>query len=343
MPSTLEMRSRSASGTWLKAASWISFASSAPAARGAVGQHAVEDLVELRLAFAPIGSVALQPVIFAGLVLGEFERAGADELVVGGVGRDVRMPSKICLATTLVTAGSALRMSWNGVGLENLKIAVCSSGVSTASRLAKTRRPRFCSGFHTCSAEKATSAEVKGLPSCQVTPSRSLKVTDRPSAEPSQTVASRGASPFSPSKEASASGSITLLAMKKTPFDATIAGLRFFGSESAATIRRPPPAHPGRKPRIGMAVEARSSAVLCSSVRRERKSWDMVYSGKRREREGFWSPSRLTGSTCIVERRGGIAPGMEFRTDFAGRKFLTAFKPAGAIRARGAPVLPFGS
>src|SRR5690606_39036903 len=50
----------------------------------------------------------------------------------------------------------------------------------------------------------------------------------------------RGASPFAPSKEASASGSITLLATKKTPFEATMAGLRLRGSESAATTRRPP-------------------------------------------------------------------------------------------------------
>ena len=57
--------------------------------RGAVGQHLVDDLVEIGLALAPIVGVALQPVIFAGLVLGELERAGADRRVVGRVGRDV--------------------------------------------------------------------------------------------------------------------------------------------------------------------------------------------------------------------------------------------------------------
>lgn len=141
---------------------------------------------------------------------------------------------------TLLTTGSALRMSWSGVGLEKRKIAVASSGVSTASRLAKTIRPRFCKGFQTSSAEKATSAEVKGLPSCQVTPSRRRNVTESPSSDPSQAVASRGASPSLPSKDASASGSTTLLATKNTPLEATMAGLRFFGSESAATISLPP-------------------------------------------------------------------------------------------------------
>ena len=98
-------------------------------------------------------------------------------------------------------------------------------------RSLKTTRPRFCSGFQTFNAEKATSAEVNGLPSCQVTPSRSLKVTDRPSSDPSQLVARRGSRPSGPSKEASASGSTTLLATKNTPFEATIAGLRLRGSE----------------------------------------------------------------------------------------------------------------
>jgi hypothetical protein len=39
--------------------------------RGAVGQHAIDDLVEMRLSFAPIAFVALEQIIFAGLVLGE--------------------------------------------------------------------------------------------------------------------------------------------------------------------------------------------------------------------------------------------------------------------------------
>lgn len=45
-------------------------------------------------------------------------------------------------------------------------------------------------------------------------------------------MARRGARPSSAFKEASASGSITLLATKNTPFDATMAGLRFFSSET---------------------------------------------------------------------------------------------------------------
>ncbi|OWK22093.1 hypothetical protein AJ88_15080 [Mesorhizobium amorphae CCBAU 01583] len=133
-----------------------------------------------------------------------------------------------------------MRISWNGVGLANLNTAVRSSGVSMAARSLNTVRPRFCSGFQICSAEKATSADVKGLPSCHMTPSRSLKVTDRPSAAPSQLSARRGCSPSLPSKEASASVSTTLLEMKKTPFEATMAGLRLRGSESAATTSRPP-------------------------------------------------------------------------------------------------------
>jgi len=161
---------------------------------------------------------------------------------------------------TLLTTGRALRMSWSGVGLEKRKTAVVSSGVSTVSRLAKTMRPRFCRGFQTLSAEKATSAEVKGLPSCQVTPSRSLNVTESPSSEPSQAVARRGESPSLPSKEASASGSITLLATKNTPFEATMAGLRFFGSESAATISRPPVGAACARAKVGRAVEARRAA-----------------------------------------------------------------------------------
>ena len=106
--------------------------------RGAVRQHAVDDLVELRLAFAPIGGVALQPVIFAGLVLGELERAGADQLRCWPGWRRCRCLRRRAWARRWSRAGSALRISWNGVGLENLNTAVCSSGVSTASRLAKT-------------------------------------------------------------------------------------------------------------------------------------------------------------------------------------------------------------
>src|SRR3546814_4131282 len=85
-------------------------------------------------------------------------------------------------------------MSCPGVGWEKRNTAVSASGVSTASRLANTTRPRFCSGFHTCIAEKATSAELKGWPSCHLTPGRSLKVNDLPSAAASQEVARTGRS-----------------------------------------------------------------------------------------------------------------------------------------------------
>jgi hypothetical protein len=40
--------------------------------------------------------------------------------------------------------------------------------------------------------EKATSSEVKGLPSCQVTPSRSVKVYSSPFGDTFQAVASIG-------------------------------------------------------------------------------------------------------------------------------------------------------
>ena len=160
--------------------------------RGAVRQHLIDDLVEIGLVLAPIVGVLLQPVIFAGLVFGEFERAGADRRIVGRVRRRCRRSRRRASAPRWSAPASALRISWNGVGLANLNTAVRSSGVSTASRSLNTVRPRFCSGFQICSAEKATSAEVKGLPSCHLTPSRNLKVTDRPSAAPSQPVQGAG-------------------------------------------------------------------------------------------------------------------------------------------------------
>jgi hypothetical protein len=44
------------------------------------------------------------------------------------------VPSYRWRGSTAVSAGSALRMSWNGVGLEKRNTAVSGSGVSTASR-----------------------------------------------------------------------------------------------------------------------------------------------------------------------------------------------------------------
>ncbi len=178
------------------------------------------------------------------------------------------VPSKTCFGRTAVSAGSALRISWKGVGSLKWKTAVCSSGVSTFSSVLNTTRPRFCNGFQTSIAEKATSADVKGVSSCHFTPSRKWKVAVSPSSEPFQLVARRGSRPFSPSKEASASGSITLLATKKTPFEATIAGLRLRGSESAATTSRPPfcalssaAAHRGKSGRATSEVEPTRNAL----------------------------------------------------------------------------------
>ncbi|OWK22094.1 hypothetical protein AJ88_15085 [Mesorhizobium amorphae CCBAU 01583] len=53
--------------------------------RGAIRQHLVDDLVEPGLVLAPIIGVLRQPVVLAGLVLSELERAGADRRVVGRV------------------------------------------------------------------------------------------------------------------------------------------------------------------------------------------------------------------------------------------------------------------
>ena len=216
-------------------------------------------------------------------------------------------------------------MSWNGVGLENLKTAVCSSGVSTASRLAKTRRPRFCSGFQTLSAEKATSAEVNGLPSCQVTPSRSLKVTESPSAEPSQLVASRGARPSLPSKEASASGSTTLLATKNTPFEATIGRVEVLrlgiGRDDEAA------APPVRMPLRGRAVAAAKIAVLCSSARRVSEIWDMDYSVE--------AAASRQEAGCEFPIACSLARGMLFCTEPRQGKFLSAIGELAQIDAAG--------
>lgn len=58
--------------------------------RRAVGQDAEDDLVQLRLPLAPIGVVARQAIIFAGLVLGELERAGAHQRAVGRIAGNLR-------------------------------------------------------------------------------------------------------------------------------------------------------------------------------------------------------------------------------------------------------------
>ncbi len=79
-----------------------------------------------------------------------------------------------------------------GEGLEKRRMAVWASGVSTAVRLAKVPRPRGWFGFSRLRKEKATSAEVKSVPSCHFTPWRSVNLMDRPSADGSHAVARRG-------------------------------------------------------------------------------------------------------------------------------------------------------
>ena len=262
------------------------------------------------MVLAPIVPILLEPVIFARLVFGEFERAGADRRIVGRVLLDVSVPRRRASAPRWSAPASALRISWNGVGLAKRNTAVCSSGVSTASRSLNTVRPRFCSGFQTCSAENATSAEVKGLPSCHLTPSRSLNVTDRPSVAPSQLVASRGSSPSLPSKEASASGSTNLLEMKKTPLDATIAGLRLRGSESAATTSRPPFFGVCAQPIVGSAVEASSSAEPASTLRLEIVTSDMI---ELRPSQPLWPGWRIPSDTGRHPCKGDYEPCRGFR------------------------------
>ena len=90
-----------------------------------------------------------------------------------------------------------------------------------------------------------------------------------PSADPSHAVASRGDKPSLPSYDASANGSITLLATKNTPFEATMAGLRFGGSESAATTSRPPFAGSADQVARGKASNAAPLADPARSARRD--------------------------------------------------------------------------
>jgi hypothetical protein len=103
-----------------------------------------------------------------------------------------------------------------------------------------------------------------------------LKLTVSPSAEPSQLVARRGSSPSLPVKEASASGSTTLLATKKTPLEATIAGFRLRGSESAATISRPPLLGVCAQSAAGSAVEASRKVDPARTPRLEIAKSDMA-------------------------------------------------------------------
>ena len=85
------------------------------------------------------------------------------------------LPSYTCRGSTWDSY--ALRAARSiGVGSESRSTTVAPSGVSTADTLAKVTRPRGCSFFQISSRENFTSAALNGLPSCQVTPRRSLKV-----------------------------------------------------------------------------------------------------------------------------------------------------------------------
>ena len=207
---------------------------------GAVRQHAVDDLVEQRLAFAPIVGIALEPVIFARLVLGEFERAGADRRVVGRVGGDV---------------GAFVEMLGDDAGQRRQGVA----DQLERRRLgeAEHRRQRVGRVDRLQILEDDAAEILQRLPDLQrregdVGRAERLAVMpfdavaqlegDRQPVGRSFPGLSRAVRPArpSPSKEASASGSTILLDRKKTPLEATIAGLRLRGSESAATVRRPP-------------------------------------------------------------------------------------------------------
>src|SRR5262245_38737242 len=84
-------------------------------------------------------------------------------------------PSYTCFGNTCdsyeLNAASSI-----GVGSDRRRITVEASGVSTVVTLLKVIRPRGCSFFQISSRENLTSAEVNGLPSCQVTPRLSLNV-----------------------------------------------------------------------------------------------------------------------------------------------------------------------
>ena len=118
---------------------------------------------------------------------------------------------------------------------------MCSSGVSTASRFLKTSAAEILQRLPDLQRREGDVGRGERL---AVMPGDALAQLegDRQPVGRSFPAMSRAAasSPSLPSKEASASGSTILLEMKKTPFEATIAGLRLRGSESAATIRRPP-------------------------------------------------------------------------------------------------------
>jgi len=77
----------------------------------------------------------------------------------------------------------------------------CSSGdgMSTDSIVSSPADHSECGSSRARRMLKATSSDVKGVPSCQVTPSLSLKVIVLPSGDPSQESASCGARPSSPS------------------------------------------------------------------------------------------------------------------------------------------------
>ncbi len=100
------------------------------------------------------------------------------------------VPSYRCFGT-IGDSVDASAVSKKGEGLLSTMTAVYGSGVFTSTTLAKVPRPR---GWTCLSVriEKATSAEVKSLPSCHFTPLRSSKVYCRPSLLCDHAVASSG-------------------------------------------------------------------------------------------------------------------------------------------------------
>lgn len=236
--------------------------------RLAIRQHAVDDLVEFRLILFPIILIACQPIIFAGLVFGEFERAGADQCIIGCIGGDI---------------GAVENMFGDDAGydrqritdeLERRRLGEAEDGGVIVGRI---------DGFEI--GEDQTAEILQRLPDLErgegdiergerlaVMPGDAVAQLEGDGEAVGRTFPGGGKArrkPVLASNEASASGSTTLLAMKKTPFEATMAGLRFFGSESAATTSRPPLGAACARACRASAVEANSRAVPFISARRE--------------------------------------------------------------------------
>ena len=208
--------------------------------RRAIRQHPVDDLVEIRLALAPVVGIALQAVIFTGLVLGELERPGADRRIVGRVGRDVGA------FVDVLRDDAGQRRQRVPDQLERRRLGEAEHGRQRVGRFDRLEILEYDAAeiLQRLPYLQRREGDVGRGERLAVMPFDAIAQLegDASARRPIPPTLWRGvpSSPPSPSKEASASGSTILLDRKKTPFEATIAGLRLRGSESAATVRRPP-------------------------------------------------------------------------------------------------------